>query len=162
MAREWLTDLEVFARREADSLTSDNYGIGDLATAPVRLFGIFVKNAIGTASMLSDNLALLSLTGRYGAPTAKRKFRVYVQLPAAGTIGLKASALVGRLTKYDIPAAKIHLDPHELDKDGTVDVTVHCAAAPSDIYAGALYSDGAPNWSQEVQVAIDEFGIPVQ
>jgi hypothetical protein len=160
----WCRDVADFAEREADRLSSGNYSFGDLATAPIRLLRISVRNAIKTAGVLSDNLALLS-AGQPATVAAERTFSVSVDVPAGGAARLGASALVGRLLNYSIPSAQITLKPDAAAPQAapsqlTVEVKVGCTGAPSDTYVGILSSgDGAI--AQPIQVAIDELGDPL-
>jgi hypothetical protein len=161
-AQHWLHDLQHFAESEADTLAAGRYGLTNLAIAPVRLFEILVSNAITTTSTVTDNLALLSLSGRFGTATARRAFRVYVGKGFPPAVGLRTSDLVGSSTNYHIPSNRIGFDRKDVTDDGTVTIIVYCSAAPPDTYVGTLTSDDPlQTISRGIQVAIDEIGDPV-
>jgi hypothetical protein len=162
-ARQGLDDLRSFAREEADTLARGTYGLPELATAPVRLFEILVTNAVRAASTTSDNLALLSLSGRFGSAEAKRAVRVEVGTAAATHgVTLQVSELVGQLTGFRIPSTRIHVDTRTVAADGIAVLTVDCVAAPADIYVGTLTVAGPGKpVSIGIRVAIDEIGVPV-
>ena len=162
-ARKLLENLGHFAEDEADALASREYGLLNLATAPVRLFAILVVGAIDGASNVSDNLSLLSLNGQFGAPTARRATRVGVgitALPAGAKFAV--SALVGQTTNYCIPAKQITVEDDTLATERAVTVVVHSALASPDIYAGTLFStDPGRTVNKKFMVAIAELGVVV-
>jgi hypothetical protein len=161
-AQDWLHDLRHFAEGEAETLTSGRYGLTTLATAPVRLFEIFVTNAIATTSTVTNNLALLSLSGRFATASARRAFRVFVGPGFPADVGLQASDLIGNSTNHCIPSDRISIDRSGIANDGTVTITVDCESAPADTYVGTLTSsDKPPTIAQAIQVAVDEIGDPV-
>lgn len=159
----WWKELSEFATAEADRLASGSYSAGDLAAAQVGLLRIWVRNSIKTAGVLSDNLALLSY-GTAGAAPPPRRFGVTVAVPDGVALELRASDLVGELFGFRIPSSKIELRPVAVPAQPAgelaVEVTVDCARAPNDTYAGTLSSaDGGV--SVPMRVAIDELGEPI-
>ena len=163
-AAKWVGDLARFARGQADLLASGDYGLNDLATAQVGLLRLWVTNSIRAAGVLSDNLALLSY-GTAGAAPPPRRFAIAVAVPDGVDLELTSSDLEGQLLRYRIPSSKIQLAPVAVAAqpatEVTVEVTVDCAGAPNDIYAGELSSaDGAV--TVPIRVAIDELGRPVE
>jgi hypothetical protein len=159
----WWEELAKLARGQADRLASGSYGVDDLATGQVGLLRIWVRNSIKTAGVLSDNLALLSY-GSAGTDPPPRRFAVTVAVPAEVDLRLRASDLVGELFGFCIPSSKIELEPEDVTAQAAgevaVRITVDCARAPNDTYAGALSSaDGRV--SVAMRVAIDELGSPL-
>jgi hypothetical protein len=159
----WWTELAQLATRQADRLASGNYGLEDLTTAQVGLLRIWVRNSIRTGGVLSDNLALLAY-GNAGAAPPPRGFAVTVAVPDGVDLRLRASDLVGELLGFPIPSSRIALAPAEVPAQPAgellVEVTVDCARAPNDTYAGTLSSaDGSV--SVPIRVAIDELGAPL-
>jgi hypothetical protein len=163
-ASKWCREVADFAQHEAELLSSGDYGLSDFVTAPVRLLRVSVTNAIQTAGVLSDNLALLSLPRPSRRPTP-RTFSVQVGVPAGAGVQLRASALEGRLLRYRIPSSRIRLNPRSVQArirqmEIPVEVEVDCAGAPADVYIGVLSSaDGAVE--VPIRVAIDELGEPI-
>jgi len=159
----WWQELVELATSHADRLASGSYGVGDLTTAQVGLLRIWVRNSIKTAGMLSDNLALLSY-GKAGAAPPPRRFGVTVAVPAGVDLELRASDLVGELFGFCIPSAKVELRPVAVPAQAAgelaVEVTVDCAGAPNDTYAGTVSSADA-GVSVPMRVAIDELGEPL-
>jgi hypothetical protein len=158
----WWEELAKLARSQADRLASGSYGVDDLATGQVGLLRIWVRNSIKTAGVLSDNLALLSSGTAGTAPP--RRFPVTVAVPAGAALELRASDLVGELFGFCIPSGKVQLEPVDVAAQAAgelaVAVTVDCARAPNDTYAGVLSSaDGSV--SVPLRVAIDELGQPI-
>lgn len=161
-ARQAIGNLEHFGEQEANALASRHYGLRELATAPVRLYAVLATNAIIAARTASDNLALLSLSGRFGSADTRRAVRVYVGQAAAGST-LQVSDLVGELRGYCIPKARVDIDDTTVAADGIVTVTVNCVGVVNDLYIGTLFVGvGSLNpTSIPVRIAIDEIGIPV-
>jgi hypothetical protein len=162
-AAMWWEELAQLARGQADRLASGTYGTGDLAAGQVGLLRIWVRNSIRTAGVLSDNLALLSY-GTAGAAPPPRRFGVTVAVPDGVPLELRASDLVGELFGFCIPSGKVQLEPVDVAAQAAgelaVAVTVDCARAPNDTYAGVLSSaDGSV--SVPLRVAIDELGQPI-
>lgn len=161
-ARQSIDNLQRFGEEEANALASGHYGLRELTTAPVRLYAVLATNAISAARTASDNLALLSLSGRFGSADARRAVRVYVG-PAAAASTLQVSDLIGELKGYCIPEERVDIDETTVATDGVVTLTVNCAGAPNDLYVGTLVvGAGSLNpASIPVRVAIDEIGVPV-
>lgn len=163
-ARQAIGNLERFGEEEANALASGHYGLRELATASVRLYAVLATNAISAARTASDNLALLSLSGRFGSADARRAVRVYVG-PAAAASGVvpQVSDLNGQLKGYCIPGARLSIDTKTVATDGIVTLVVRCGGAPADIYAGTLVVDaGSPSPVPiPVRLAVDEIGVPV-
>jgi hypothetical protein len=157
----WCRDVAQLAIRQADRLASGGYGLDDLVTGQVDLLRIWVKNSIGVAGALSDNLALLAYWQAAG-PAPPRYFDVGVRLPAGGGGQLQSSDLEGQRLGYRIPASRVRLAPAAVPAQAepselTVEVAVSCADAPLDIYAGVLsFTDGTV--VARLRVAIDELG----
>ena len=162
-ARQWIADAQRFGEQEADALAERRYGLSELATAPVRLYGLLVANLINTARTASDNLVLLSLSGRFGAATAERAVRVHVDAAGAAPRVLRCSDLLGQQYGYCIQAVRITVQDSTWATEGIVTIRVPCAGAPPDTYAGKLVSvpGHTPAVSEDVLVAIDEIGVPV-
>lgn len=170
-ASRWLGDLQRYAESEATALTSGNYRLIDLATAPVRLLAVLATNAILSASTASDNLALIALTGKLGSKDAKRAILVSVKGRKQAGIAAEPALpgdlelsvqLVGQVTGYTIPSDRIEVDRSTLSENRVVRVIVRCAAVPPDIYVGTLCSPGKkPLVSQQILIAINEIGRPV-
>jgi hypothetical protein len=162
-ARTLLDGLKRFAKSEADALADREYGLANVATAPVRLFQVLVSSAFDAASTVSDNLALLSLDGRPTTPEP-RTVPVYVGKPAhPGVVTFTTSDLVGELPKHRIPSGQIAVTTEWL-ADGVATVVVRSGSAPPDIYAGNLFmTDSTTSEKTEFPflVAITELGIPL-
>lgn len=162
-ARRWVGDLQRFGEEEAELLVAGRYGLSELATAPVRLYAVLLTNLIRAVRTASDNLALLSLSGRFGSAEARRVVRVHLDPAAAPGAALVVSDLTGQLTGYCIPRGRVRLDTSTVPADRIVTVTVDCVGAPSDAYLGTLVGDtGSPDpVPTAFLVAVDEIGIPV-
>jgi hypothetical protein len=156
-----LNGLQGFAESEADALADREYGLAELATAPVRLFSVLVNSAFHAASTLSDNLALLSLDGR-PAELEPRTVPVYLggpRHPAAVTF--TTSALDGEATGHRIRREQVAASTEWLAAYGVVTVVVRPGSAPPDIYKGVLsVTDSATGRRRDFEflIAITELG----
>lgn len=162
--KDWFDDISGFVKHDADQISAGQYGLGDLATAPIRMMRIWLSNTVRTAFVVSDNLALLGYT-RPGAPLP-RTMSLGLSIPANIGVKLTASEMVGQLLGQSIPSSKIQIRPDEhppqaADREVTVTVEINIRHAPDDLYQGRVFSvDGAV--SVPFSIAIDELGVPLQ
>ena len=163
-AKDWCDDISDFAQHDAEQISAGRYGLGDLATAPIRLMRIWLRNTVRTAFVVSDNLALLGYS-RPGAPPP-RIMRLGLSIPANIGVKLSASDLVGQLLGHSIPSSKIQIRPDEhpaqaADRKVTITVEIDIRHAPDDLYEGRVSSaEGAV--SVPLRIAVDELGVPLR
>lgn len=160
---KWHKDIAELLEQQADRLSSGDYGLNDLVTAPVRLLSIWVKDAIDTAFTISDNLALLA-NPRSGEPQRPRTIRVPVTIPANSHVKFVASDTLGQLG-YSIPSSDFDItqeirgnNPEEIN----VIVTVKSSSVPNDTYSGILRADDPAIKEVPFGFAIDELGEPAR
>ncbi len=160
---KWHVDIADFLQQQAARLSAGDFGLNDIATAPVQMMSIVVKDTVDTAFVVLSNLALLA-NSTAGVAGRDRMMRVPVTVPANTSVTFVASDMVGQLG-HSIPSSDLEISQEsggENPEEVHVVVKVKPSRVPNDLYTGFLSAVDNPAFQKvPFALAIDELGEPV-